>query len=128
MSNNCNERLILEIKQGESRGFIFTITQEDSEGEKPIDLTNKKISFTVRVSPYLNVTPIINKIITEEENNDGCITNPPKGEFKINLYSEDINTHPVGEYYVSIYVIDSEQTYSISGEGNTSSILRFCKC
>lgn len=129
MFNNCNEKLVLEVKQGETRQFVFNVTQGyETNEELPLDLTGKSLIFTVRPSPYDTVTPVFSKTITIDETNDGYISNPTNGEFIVNILNTDWKSYPVQDYYLSIYVVDEEQQYSISGDGDTSSIIRFCKC
>lgn len=126
--SQCNT-LLLEVKQGENRSFGFTVTQNTSSGEVPLNLTNCSIDFEVRKTPYISVTPILTKNVSILENADGFIYNPTQGQFKINLYSTEIDLIPPEDYYISIYVNqDDDVRYSISGEGNMSGILRFCKC
>lgn len=123
--NNCRDKLLLELKQGESRSFRFTIL----ENEQPLNLTNYNIIFQVRKSPYLNVNPFINKVITNTiSQEDGMIDKPLEGSFYVYIATQDFNNMPPKDYYVSIYITNGVDTFSISGTGNEASIIRFCKC
>lgn len=125
MDKCCNTRLLLEIKQGESRSFRFNIKQSGL----PLNLSPYQVLFQVRKSPYLNVTPFIDKVITQElSKENGQIDKPLEGSFYVYISNTDFGLLPPEDYYVSIYLKDETNTISISGEGNSSSIIRFCKC
>lgn len=125
MSQCDNQRLILEVKQGESRSFSFTLY----EGENLFNLNNYTIDFQVRKSPYLNVEPFINKHIDLDNTNpDGYITDANQGQFLVYINQNDFGNLPPKDYYVSIYLNNGPTRFSISGTGNDSSVIRFCKC
>jgi len=124
----------MEIKQGESRGFEFTLTQETPQGDIPINLTNYSILFQVRQEPYTQVPPFITKEINTETITDGVISDPVKGVFVIKLYEVDFEDIVPRDFYVSIYLVEKDtegnivSSQSISGTGNDTAILRYCKC
>ena len=128
MSNCNNDILLLEVKQGESRGFGFTITKTVNNSEVPFNLANCIVDFEVRKTPYQEVKPILSKQITELETVDGYIYSPYTGEFKVNITQEDLQKLPPDDYYLSIYINQDGSRFSISGDGNNTSILRFCQC
>lgn len=129
MYNYCNDRLILEIKQGESKSFSFNITYDtDNFKDVPFDLTGATVLFQVRESPYLNVTPFISKQITSVFDDDSFISDPENGEFVVFVSLVDYQNLPPKDYYVSIYVEKNGESFSITGNGDNSSIFRICKC
>ena len=128
MTYCANNRLILEVKQGENRPFNFTLMQVDSEGnETPINLTNYTVDFEVRVMPYVNTATLFTKTITTTPTSDGQITEPTQGKFTVYIYSTDIDNLPPQDYYLSIYIVNNINRTCISGDGDNSSIIRFCQ-
>ena len=120
----CNSnRLVLEVKQGESRSFGFTIKQK---GE-PMDLTDYSVTVQVKKSPYFKVKPLIEKQVTTTLTGDGRIYDAALGQFKITFTETDTTTLPPDDYYLIIFLENGPTKIIISGEGNKSGILRFCK-
>ena len=120
----CNSnRLVLEVKQGESRSFGFTIKQK---GE-PMDLSNYTVTVQVKKSPYFKVKSLIEKRVTTELSDDGRIYNAELGQFKITFSETDTTELPPDDYYLIIFLENGPTKIIISGEGNKSGILRFCK-
>jgi hypothetical protein len=133
MVDDCN-RLVVEIKQGEARGFGFTIQQkvfntETQEYElKPFDLTGMEVHFQVKIAPYFNLPSLIDKIISETSSEVavGLISYPTEGKFKVQITEQEALRNPY-DYALIITVVDKDTKYIISGEGNTSGIFRVCK-
>lgn len=129
----CNsDRLVMEVKQGEARSFGFTIEHNELvDGTKeyaPMDLTEYSVTFQVKKSPYFKVEPLIEKIITTEYSEaNGHIYDPTLGKFKVSFTEADTTKLPPDTYYVIIYLINGTTKIIISGEGDKSGILRFCK-
>ena len=120
----CNSnRLVLEVKQGESRSFGFTIKQK---GE-PMDLTDYSVTVQVKKSPYFKVKPLIEKQVTTTLTGDGRIYDAALGQFKITFTEGDTTKLPPDDYYLIIFLENGSTKIIISGEGNKSGILRFCK-
>ena len=120
----CNSnRLVLEVKQGESRSFGFTIKQK---GE-PMDLTNYSVTVQVKKSPYFKVKSLIEKRVTTTLTGDGRIYDAEQGRFKITFTEADTTILPPDDYYLIIFLENGPTKIIISGEGNKSGILRFCK-
>ena len=120
----CNSnRLVLEVKQGEARSFGFTIKQK---GE-PMDLTDYTVTVQVKKSPYFKIEPLIEKRVTTELSDDGRIYNAELGQFKITFSEYDTTTLAPDDYYLIIFIENGSTKIIISGEGNKSGILRFCK-
>lgn len=120
----CNSnRLVLEVKQGEARSFGFTIKQK---GE-PMNLTNYQVVVQVKKSPYFKVKSLIEKRVTTELSDDGRIYNAELGQFKITFTESDTTKLPPDDYYLIIFLENGPTKIIISGEGNKSGILRFCK-
>ena len=120
----CNSnRLVLEVKQGESRSFGFTIKQK---GE-PMDLTDYSVTVQVKKSPYFKVKPLIEKRVTTELTDDGRIYDAEQGRFKITFTEVDTTELSPDDYYLIIFLDNGPTKIIISGEGNKSGILRFCK-
>ena len=113
----------MEVKQGESRSFVFTIKQK---GE-PMDLTNYQVVVQIKKSPYFKVRPLIEKRVTTELSDDGRIYDAKQGQFKITFTEVDTTKLPPDDYYLIIFLENSPTKIIISGEGNKSGILRFCK-
>lgn len=120
----CNSnRLVVEVKQGEARSFGFTIKQK---GE-PMDLTNYHVVVQVKKSPYFKVKPLIEKRVTTEPSEDGRIYDAEIGQFKVTFTELETSSLPPNDYFLIIYLVNGPTKIIISGEGNTSGILRFCK-
>lgn len=120
----CNSnRLVLEVKQGESRSFGFTIKQK---GE-PMNLTDYTVTVQVKKSPYFKVKSLIEKRVTTELSDDGQIYGAELGQFKITFTESDTTKLPPDDYYLIIFLENGPTKIIISGEGNKSGILRFCK-
>ena len=120
----CNSnRLVVEVKQGESRSFGFTIKQK---GE-PMDLTNYTVTVQIKKSPYFKVKPLIEKRVTTTLTGDGRIYDAELGKFKITFTKTDTTELPPDDYYLIIFLENGPTKIIISGEGNKSGILRFCK-
>ena len=120
----CNSnRLVLEVKQGESRSFGFTIKQK---GE-PMNLTDYTVTVQIKKSPYFKVKSLIEKRVTTELSDDGRIYDAELGQFKITFTEVDTTELPPDDYYLIIFLENGPTKIIISGEGNKSGILRFCK-
>ena len=120
----CNSnRLVLEVKQGEARSFGFTIKQK---GE-PMNLTDYQVVVQIKKSPYFKVKPLIEKRVTTELSDDGRIYNAALGQFKITFTESDTTILPPDDYYLIIFLENGPTKIIISGEGNKSGILIFCK-
>lgn len=120
----CNSnRLVVEVKQGEARSFGFTV----KHNKEPMDLTDYQVVVQVKQSPYFKVQPLIEKIVTTELTDSGQIYDPELGKFKVTFTEKDTVTLPPNDYFLIIYLINGPTKIIISGEGNTSGILRFCK-
>ncbi len=112
-----NKGLELKIKQGESIGFAFTLTQQGS----PIDLTNSTMLMQVRENVEDNGTYLITKTITTESNPDeqGIIVNPTAGQFFFKVNSSDIEDMSTTKpYYVAIYHINGDIKDCISANNH----------
>lgn len=128
MTYCANNRLILEVKQGENRSYNFTLMQYDEDNnETPIDLTNYTVEFEVRVMPYVNTPPIFTKNLDLTPTQDGQIYDPTNGKFLVYIYNSDIDNLPPQDYYLSIYIVNNTNRTCISGDGDNSSIIRFCQ-
>ena len=120
----CNSnRLVVEVKQGEARSFGFTI----KHNKEPMDLTDYQVVVQVKKSPYFKVQSLINKVITAELSDSGQIYDAELGKFKVTFTEKDTVTLPPNDYFLIIYLVNGPTKIIISGEGNTSGILRFCK-
>lgn len=128
MTYCANNRLILEVKQGENRSYDFTLKQYDEDNnETPIDLTNYTVEFEVRAMPYVNTPTIFTKKLDLTPTQDGQIYDPTNGKFLVYIYSSDIDNLPPQDYYLSIYIVNGVIRTAISGDGDNSSIIRFCQ-
>ena len=86
MVDTCLDKLVLEVDRGYARGYGFTLLQKVLDPETgeyknvPIDLTGLTVLFQVKLSPYVEVKPLIAKEITEssDEVEVGCnsVLNP----------------------------------------------------
>ena len=130
----CNKnRLVMEVKSGEARGFGFTIKIKDVEGNyNPMDLSEYNVNFEIKLYPYFSVDPLISKVLTLEQNSyTGQIedqSGDDKGKFTVEITQDDLEKLvPSQEYYVIITLVNGDTKIIISGEGNTSGIFRFCK-
>lgn len=134
--SNENNRLLMEVKSGESRGFGFTIkqltgTQDDSPVYDPMNLSDYNVVFEVKKYPYNSVDALISKTLTTEvDNYTGWILDQDEypGQFQIQLTEIDLdNLVPEQQYYVILTLVNGDTKIIISGEGDTSGILRFCQ-
>jgi hypothetical protein len=109
--------LELKIKQGESIGFAFTLTQQGS----PVDLTNSTMLMQVRENVEDNGTYLITKTITTASDPDGqgIIVNPTAGQFMFKVNSEDIDDMSTTKpYFVAIYHINGDIKDCISANNH----------
>lgn len=113
----------MEVKQGESRSFGFTIKQK---GE-PMDLSDYTVTVQIKKSPYFKVKSLIEKRVTTKLSDDGRIYDAALGQFKITFTESDTTELPPDDYYLIIFLENGPTKIIISGEGNKSGILRFCK-
>ena len=116
--------LVLQVRQGENRGFGFTIKEDGN----PFDLTKWTINFMVKEAPYESLKPIISKTITttSDETNIGKIFDPTNGKFSVVILTEETLLPPY-DYYLVITMSDGRQVVNISGEGNQKAIFRVCR-
>lgn len=141
-----DNRLVVEVKQGEDRGFRFTIKENDN----PMDLTDWRVYFQVKLVPYFNAPALIDKTITTEAlsatrevgyildqsvetDSSGTITDYlTRGQFKVEITDDETSKLPPKDYALIIFLVngqaeDTSTKVIISGEGNTSAIFRVCK-
>lgn len=118
------DELVLEVNQGEARGFNFTI-KVDTE---PMDLTDWTVEVSVKEAPYYSLPSLFTKEITttSDLNTVGQIMQPTQGQFTLNILKEE-TLYPPYDYYLVIRLINGEQVITISGDGNYKSIYRVCK-
>ena len=135
MTENCLDKLVLEIDRGYARRYGFTLLQRvlDSEtGEYnnvPIDLTGLTVLFQVKLSPYVEVKPLITKEITEssDEVAVGYINNPTQGKFQVQITNEESLLLKPRDYSLCIYLKDQDTFTNISRNGNYYAIFRVLK-
>lgn len=114
--NNCyNEQrpLAIKIKQGESKLFAFSLSQN----EEPFDLSNSQMLLQVRENMQDNGEYLIEKTITANSDidEDGQINNPANGQFLFKINSEDIESmNTTKPYYCAIYKIDGDNKICVS--------------
>ena len=115
--------LVLQVRQGENRGFGFTIKQDGT----PFDLTQWAINFMVKEAPYESLKPIIAKEITATSDSAtvGQIYNPTGGQFSVVITTEETLLPPY-DYYLVITMGDGQQVINISGDGNEKAVFRVC--
>ena len=118
MMCGCEHKpLELKIKQGESIGFAFTLTQQGS----PVDLTNSTMLMQVRENVEDNGTYLITKTITTASDPDeqGVIVNPTAGQFFFKVNSSDIEDMSTTKpYFVAIYHINGDIKDCISANNH----------
>lgn len=117
------DELVLQVRQGENRGFGFTIKQDGV----PFDLTQWTINFMVKEAPYASLNPIIAKEITTTSDSAtvGQIYNPTGGQFSVVITTEETLLPPY-DYYLVITMGDGQQIINISGDGNEKAVFRVC--
>lgn len=118
----CEKGLELKIKQGESIGFAFTLTEEGN----PVDLTNSQMIMQVRENVEDTGEYLINKTITTESDVDtvGVIISPLEGKFMFKVNASDISSMSTTKpYFVAIYHVDGEIKNCISA--NNQNIAKF---
>lgn len=115
-NNNCccgKEPLSLKIKQGESIGFAFTLSQNNV----PVDLSNSTLLLQVRENMQDNGVYLIEKTVTTQSNpnEDGLITEPTLGQFFFKINDTDIeNMSTTKPYYCAIYRVKNDISDCIS--------------
>lgn len=118
MMCGCEQRpLELKIKQGESIGFAFTLTQQDI----PVDLTDSTMLMQVRENIEDDGTYLITKTITTSSNPDeqGLINMPINGQFFFKVNSSDIEDMSTTKpYFVAIYHINGDIKDCISANNH----------
>lgn len=124
MSCDCNNsRVVLVMKQGEQRSFIFNIKDKDGN---PVDLVSREILVEIKNYPLLKVKPIISIELTNVDNGNGYINDQEAGQFILTLTERESSLNPQ-EYYLIITMISGEERIIISGEGNQSGVLKICR-
>lgn len=130
-----NNRLIVEMKQGESRSFAFTLKNKtgsytnDKPDYEPYNLNDCIIEFDIKEYPFESVTPIIHKVLTTNDVSDSYILQPPEnGKFVVNMLATDtIGLSPDKEYSLVITLVNGDTRIIISADDNNSGVFRFCK-
>ena len=135
MVDTCSDRLVLEVDRGYARGYGFTLLQRVLNTESgeynnvPIDLTGLTVLFQVKLSPYVEVKPLIAKEITEasDEVAVGYINNPTQGQFQVQITNEESLLLKPRDYSLCIYLKDQDTFTNISRNGNYYAIFRVLK-
>lgn len=135
MTENCLDKLVLEVDRGYARGYGFTLLQrvlDPDSGEYnnvPIDLTGLTVLFQVKLSPYVEVKPLIAKEITEDSDGVevGYINNPTQGKFQVQITNEESLLLKPRDYSLCIYLKDQDTFTNISRNGNYYAIFRVLK-
>lgn len=115
-NNNCccgKEPLSLKIKQGESIGFAFTLSQNNV----PVDLSNSTLLLQVRENMQDTGVYLIEKTVTTQSNpnKDGLITEPTLGQFFFKINDTDIEDMSTTKpYYCAIYRVENDISDCIS--------------
>ena len=113
----CEKGLELKIKQGESIGFAFTLSEEGN----PVDLTNSQMIMQVRDGVEDTGVYLINKTISTESDPDtvGVIISPLEGKFMFKVNASDISSMSTTKpYFVAIYHVDGEIKNCISANNH----------
>lgn len=125
MQNNCccgHKPLELKIKQGESIGFAFSLSQNGA----PVDLTTATMTMQVRETPEDTGVYLINKSISTgtDPENEGVIISPEQGKFFFKVNAADIaDLSTTKPYFVAIYHTQDNVTNCISA--NNFQVARF---
>lgn len=130
----CDNRLVIELKSGEARAFNITIQGKTGgfiDGEpqyKGFDLNNYTLELDIKDYPNFKVKPIIHKDITTKNIDGSYISDANKGKVVINFSLEDLEKLPdIKDYYLILTLVSGTQRIIISGEGDNSGVLRYCK-
>lgn len=113
----CDKGIELKIKQGESIGFAFTL----SENGEPVDLTNSTLTMQVREEIEDTGVYLINKTISTESDVDtvGIIVSPLEGKFMFKVNASEISSMSTTKpYFVAIYHIDGDIKNCISANNH----------
>ena len=105
--------LTLKIKQGESKGFAFTL----SKNGQPFDLSNLQMLLQVRENMQDTGEYVIQKTISENSDAElyGQINNPTGGQFYFKINDTDIESMSTSKpYYFAIYKVSDEDKICIS--------------
>lgn len=124
MTCDTDNRLVVEINQGVNRGYAFTIMADNI----PMNLTNYKVRFAVKIAPYYSLKSLIEKEISidSDENTIGRITDPVNGKFQVQLTKEDTLKLPPNDYALIMQLTDGEVVTNISGVGKQFGLFRVC--
>lgn len=113
----CEKGMELKIKQGESIGFAFTLSEEGT----PVDLTTSQMVMQVRENVEDTGVYLINKTISTESDPDtlGVIISPLEGKFMFKVNASDIASMSTAKpYFVAIYHIDGDIKNCISANNH----------
>lgn len=113
----CDKTLELKIKQGESLGFAFTL----SENGTPVDLTNSTLTMQVRENIEDTGVYLINKTISTASDPDtvGVIVSPLEGKFMFKVNASDTASMSTTQpYFVAIYHINGDIKDCISANNH----------
>lgn len=113
----CEKGLELKIKQGESIGFAFTLSEEGN----PVDLTTSQMVMQVREGIEDTGVYLIDKTISTESDPDtlGVIVSPLEGKFMFKVNASDIASMSTAKpYFVAIYHIDGDIKNCISANNH----------
>ena len=125
MACNCNEdRLILNVKQGEDKSFSIAIKDKQSN---PVDLTGYTVEVNIKKYPLFKVDSLITKVFGVTPVDGSYIADAEDGEIILKILAEETIKLNPDFYYLIITLINGNGNRTIiSGEGDKSGVLKIC--
>lgn len=125
----CNA-VVLRIRDGSNRSYLFTIMTTDEEGnEVPFDISEYTLEIFVKKGPWEKVKPLITKVITQEsdENTVGRIYEPELGKFSLTVLYDDYKHLQPQDYFLVLFLVQGEERTDITGRSNFPGVFRIIK-
>lgn len=123
MTCNCNEgRIELVMKQGTSQSFNLTIKTKEGN---PVDLSSYTVQVDIKKYPLVKVDSLISFSVTQDSSENGQITDPTNGKVTVTITEDNSSLSPA-IYYLIVQLINPSNTIIISGNGDSTGILKIC--
>lgn len=123
MTCNCNEgRIELVMKQGTKQSFNLTIQAKDGN---PVDLSSYTVQVDIKKYPLVKVDSLISFSVTQDSSENGQITDPTNGKVTVTITEDNSSLSPA-IYYLIVQLINPSNTIIISGNGDSTGILKIC--
>jgi hypothetical protein len=123
MTCNCNEgRIELVMKQGTRQSFNLTIKTKEGN---PVDLSSYTVQVDIKKYPLVKVDSLISFYVTQDSSENGQITDPMNGKVTVTITEDNSSLSPA-IYYLIVQLTNPSNTIIISGNGDSTGILKIC--